>query len=133
MSDTITLTWIEEDDNGNEIEFEEEFPSKMEVCSRCEGHGMHLHPDIGSHAYSMEEFNNEFDDEGKEEYFRRGGIYDVKCEECKGLRVVPVVAENLFNEKHKELYARYEEYERERARHDAEYESMCRMERMMGC
>ena len=78
--ETITVTL--EDDDGNETEHE--LPSKMVVCERCEGHGSHLTPSIGEHAYSSEEFYDAFDDEGRQEYFRRGGIYDVTCFDCKG-------------------------------------------------
>lgn len=31
-------------------------PHVNEVCDRCEGHGTHLTPSIGMHAYSAEEF-----------------------------------------------------------------------------
>lgn len=139
MSNTIELTWTEEDEDensesyGDEIEFVETFPAKMEVCPNCEGHGTHLREGMRYHAYTREEFENEFDDEMKEEYFKRGGIYDVQCSECKGLRVVPVVNEDALNKEQKELYARYQKYEEERAQDDAAYEAECRMERLMGC
>jgi hypothetical protein len=72
-------------------------PVKFEVCGRCDGHGSHLTPSIGEHAYSMEEFYESFDDEeGRAEYFRRGGMYDVTCERCKGLRVEPVVDDSAI-------------------------------------
>ena len=65
---------------------------KMEVCSRCEGHGTHLTPSIGNHAYSQEEFNETFwEDEDREQYFTRGGIYDVQCEVCHGDKVQEVI------------------------------------------
>ncbi len=107
----IELTWTDEE---TEEEVTHTFPSKNEVCSRCEGFGSHLNPSIGEHAYTMEEFNEAFDDEGKEEYFKRGGIYDVTCYECKGNKVVPVVDEENLTEEQKKLYAQYEEYEEER-------------------
>lgn len=70
-------------------------PHVFEVCSRCQGHGTHLTPSIGMHAYSMEEFQESFyDEEDREQYFTRGGIYDVTCEICHGERVVAVVDEN---------------------------------------
>jgi hypothetical protein len=46
----------------------------------------------------MEEFNESFDEEGREEYFRHGGIYDVECEECHGERVVAGLDEALCQE-----------------------------------
>ena len=112
----IELTWSDED--GEEIVHE--FPAKNEVCSRCEGYGTHLTPSIGNHAYSMEEFNESFDDEGREEYFKRGGIYDVTCEECKGNKVVPVVDEEQLTEEQKKLYEEYCEHEADMARMDEE-------------
>jgi DnaJ-class molecular chaperone len=87
---TITVTLC--DDNGDEQEHI--LPAKNEVCSRCEGYGTHLNPSIGSHAYTAEEFYDSFDEEGREEYFRRGGIYDVTCECCKGKNVVLLVDED---------------------------------------
>ncbi len=74
-----------ENEDGEEVATE--IPSKFEVCSRCEGHGTHLHEAIGSHAYSAEEFFESFDEEERGEYFRRGGMYDVQCELCHGKRV----------------------------------------------
>lgn len=66
-------------------------PAKYEVCGRCEGHGKHLHPDIGEHAYTPEEFHESFDEEEAAEYFKHGGRYDVTCYDCKGKRVVLVI------------------------------------------
>lgn len=119
---TIELTWTDEE---TEEEVTHKFPSKNEVCHRCEGYGTHLNPSIGNHAYSMEEFQESFPDEDgdfnpREEYFRRGGIYDVTCETCKGNKVLPVVDEEHLNDEQKVLYAQYEEYEEKVARWDAE-------------
>lgn len=143
MSDTITLKWTEEiedkeipedsDDRWSEVEFEEDFPAKMEVCGRCDGHGTHMNESMGSYGYSAEEFDRDFDDDEKEEYFKRGGIYDVTCTECKGRNVVPVVNESLFTAEQKAMYARFVEYDEERAQSDAEFEAESRMERLMGC
>ncbi len=79
-----------EDDDGERVVT---LPVRLEVCSRCHGTGYHLTPSIGEHAYSMEEFRESFDPEEAEEYFRRGGIYDVTCERCKGRNVEEVVDE----------------------------------------
>lgn len=112
----VELTWY--DDEGDEVTHT--FPSVNEVCGHCEGYGTHLNPSIGQHAYSQEEFNESFDDEGKEEYFKRGGIYDVQCEVCKGNKVVPAVDESRLSDEQKALYAQYQESEEESARSDAE-------------
>jgi hypothetical protein len=118
----IEFTW--EDDEG--VEHEETLPAKFEVCERCKGHGVHLHPDIGSHAYSQEEFDEAFDDEeSREAYFTRGSMFDVQCEVCKGQRVIKVVDELEANP---ELLAKYKEIEVQRERWDAEDRAIRRME-----
>lgn len=110
----IELEWYDED--GEEVSHS--FPSKNEVCHRCEGYGTHLNPSIGNHAYSQEEFYESFDEEGREEYFKRGGIYDVQCEECKGNKVIEVVDESRLSEEQKKLYEEYCEHEEDMARMD---------------
>lgn len=47
-----------------------------------------MNESMRSHAYTLEEFNRDFDDEEKQEYFRRGGMYDVQCPTCHGKNVV---------------------------------------------
>lgn len=123
----ITFTNEEDEEEVHEL------PSKFEVCSRCEGHGTHLHPDIGGHAYTLEEFNESFDDEEKEEYFKRGGMYDVPCEECKGARVAAVVDEERLTEEQKKAFALFQEQEEERARFERDWRREQEMEsRMLG-
>lgn len=105
------------------------------ICSACEGHGKRLNRSIGEHCYSMEEFNEAFPDDydgefnPREEYFKRGGIYDVPCSECggSGKVQVPNIAELTFAEK-RELVEK-----RRQARWAAESEAERRAEmRMMG-
>lgn len=118
MNGKIELTWIDE---NIEEEVIHQFPAKNEVCSRCEGYGTHLNPNIGEHAYSVEEFNESFPDyEDKEEYFRRGGIYDVACHDCKGNKIVLVVDEDQLNKEQKDLYTQYQKHEEQVARWNAE-------------
>jgi hypothetical protein len=106
------------DDEGEEVEHT--FPSKNEVCPTCEGFGTHLNPSIGQHAYTMEEFNESFpEDEDKDNYFRRGGIYDVQCEECKGNKVIQVVDEAHLSDDQKKVYADWQEQEEDNAREEA--------------
>jgi hypothetical protein len=120
---TITYT----NDLGDECE--EELPCKREVCPRCEGLGTHLNPAIGQHAYSQEEFDREFDDEEREQYFKRGGIYDVQCQECRGEKVVDVIDEEACRtEEQKRILREYREGEEDRARMDAEDRATYRME-----
>jgi len=122
----MSITFTVENDEGEEIEYE--LPSKKEVCQRCEGHGTHLNPSIGEHAYSQEEFEREFDDEEKEAYFTRGGMYDVPCKVCKGARVVDVVDDSNLSTEEVEILKIYEE----RLADDAAYDAMCAEERRMG-
>lgn len=85
--ETIEVTLYNDDGDEEEVSF----PAKMEVCDRCGGYGTHLNPSIGEHAYSAEEFCEEFDEEEQREYFKRGGMFDVICEECGGKNVVKVI------------------------------------------
>jgi RecJ-like exonuclease len=114
-------------DEGDEITVA--LPHRMEVCERCEGHGKHLNPNIGSHAYTPEEFNESFDDDEREQYFKRGGIYDVICEVCHGRNVVPMLDESAC--KVQGLTTEMEAYlksEKERCQYEAECRAEQRME-----
>src|SRR5579871_2228948 len=116
MEATMEVTYWDGDD-----EVTVQLPSKFEVCPRCEGHGTHLNPNIGQHAYSREEFEEAFsDDEDREQYFKRGGIYDVSCEQCSGKRVIEVPDPKAMNAEQKAHFKAYTKSERERARMDAE-------------
>jgi hypothetical protein len=89
-------------------------PHKNEVCPRCEGHGTHLNPNIGLHVYTPEEFEESFpEDEDKQQYFQRGGIYDVPCEQCGGKNVILVVDGDACTspelKEHLKLFLAYEE------------------------
>jgi hypothetical protein len=127
MSETITITI--ENDEGEETEHE--LPSKMEVCYDCEGHGMVLNESMRYHAYTCDD-EEMHDPEFREEYFRRGGIYDVQCPTCKGRNVIKVIDREMVekNEALKPILAQWDEQEEDRAQADAEYEAECRMERM---
>lgn len=121
----IELTW--NDEEGDEVTHT--FPSTNEVCDRCEGFGTHLTPSIGEHAYSMEEFNESFDDEeDREAYFQRGGKYDVQCEVCHGNKVVETVDESKLSDEQKAVYEQYLDSEEQGARWDAEDRATRRME-----
>jgi hypothetical protein len=111
------ITYTDEE-TGDEVTAE--VPHKNEVCGRCEGHGTHLNPNIGGHAYTMEEFNESFDDEEREEYFKRGGRYDVTCEACGGNKVVAVPTEEGATPEQKAHIKAWEESEERSARYDAE-------------
>jgi len=75
-------------------ELEHELPTRREVCPGCDGHGTRLCDGMRGHAYTAEEFEESFDDEQAEEYFKHGGRYDVTCSECQGERVIDAVDED---------------------------------------
>jgi RecJ-like exonuclease len=88
-------------------------PSKKEVCYDCDGNTYVLTSSIRDHAYSMEEFVEEFDEEGRSQYFRVGGAYDVLCPTCKGKNVIDVIDEAALNLEQKEIFELWQIYEEE--------------------
>jgi len=115
-------------DAGDKIELS--LPGKFEVCPGCEGHGTRLCEGMRGEAYTTEEFYESFDDEQAEEYFKRGGRYDVTCEECQGARVIAVVDEEACRTPEQKrvlglYYAKLDD--------DYQYERECAAERRMGC
>jgi hypothetical protein len=119
----MTITYTCDDE-----EISVQVPSKKEVCYGCEGEGFQLHPSMRGHAYTQDEFREAFDEEQRVEYFKRGGMYDVKCEVCKGNNVVDEVDEDRLTAEqrvHFEAWCASQQG-------DAEYEAMCRAERDMG-
>lgn len=59
--------------------------SKFAVCPRCEGTGTIVNPSIDGNGLSAEDFEEQGED-FREDYF--AGVYDVRCPECGGNRVV---------------------------------------------
>ena len=74
-------------------------PAHFEVCSRCQGKGTHVNPNVDGHGLSREDFDQDPDFE--RDYF--GGVFDVKCAECKGERVVLEPNWDQMTERQKEL------------------------------
>jgi hypothetical protein len=106
-----------------------ELPGKHEVCARCEGFGTHLNPSIGEHAFTAEEFNESFhEDEDREQYFKRGGIYDVPCEQCGGAKVLIVVDEARCTSEQLATLEQVRQDENARAREEAEDRQTMRRE-----
>jgi hypothetical protein len=127
----LTIDFVTEDDDGNEIQHQ--LPANYVVCSGCQGHGTHLNPSIGQHAFTAEEFERDFDEEQRAEYCRRGGIYDVQCTTCIGLRVVPVVdREACTTAEHKESLALYDSRENDRRQDDVDWAHEIRTQELMG-
>ena len=113
------------DDDGDEVSVE--LPARYEVCAKCEGKGAHMVDGMREHAYTMEEFQREFDDDEREAYFNGG--YDVTCTRCDGNRVELVVDEKKLEHTNPELLKLYREERYDRAAYEAE----CAAERKMGC
>lgn len=81
-----------------------ELPTRMEVCGRCAGLGVHDHPAF-SNGISQDEFE---DDPDFAEDYRRG-VYDVPCERCGGANVEAVVDEEACAPDLLEAYWRHVE------------------------
>ncbi len=97
-------------------------PAKYEVCTRCHGTGSHVNPNVDGNGLSRDDMD-ELGPEFFEDYM--SGVYDVRCEECDGDRVVAVVDRPRCDP---ELLAEYDEAEQSRRETDDIY----RMERLMG-
>jgi hypothetical protein len=129
MRETINLKY--ENDEGEEVTLT--LPAKMEVCDDCGGHGYTLRGGMRGAAYTMEEFNESFDEEDREEYFRHGGKYDEQCQTCHGKNVVPAVDEDQLSPEQKKQYEEYEEHANRMAQLDADARAEEAAERRMGC
>lgn len=128
----MTIDVSYETDEGEEIVLT--FPSKNVVCPDCQGEGYVLCDGMRGHAYSMEEFYQEFDDEeDREAYFTRGGKYDQVCPTCKGKNVVAEIDEEHIPASMQEKYQEYLKHDEVRQREEAEYRAMCRAEELAGC
>ena len=106
---SITVWLFDEEGEEEQVSL----PAKMEVCGRCDGEGTHVNPAIDGNGISSEQMDewSSPDWDFREEYMR--GTYDVRCEECKGANVVPVVDEErcdpeLLKRYHKHLQDEWE-------------------------
>lgn len=99
---------------------EKEIPFRWGVCPTCDGKGSHVNPSIDANGLTAEDFYD--DPDFAEDY--SSGLYDVPCYECGGRRVVPEI-DLPENDPDYKAYLRQLEF-------DAAYDSMARMERMMG-
>lgn len=98
---------------GDEITVE--LPARMEVCDECEGHGTVLCEGLRGVAYTSEEFEERFAEEGRCEYLRHGGRYDVACPQCHGRNVVPIVDEDSLTDDQRRMHQVFCDIEAERA------------------
>jgi len=87
-----TATLYVEVEGGSIEEQEAEVPCHYDVCPSCDGQGSYVNPSIDRHGISADEWA-EWGEEEREHYQR--GVYDVPCGECGGLRVVPVVDDDV--------------------------------------
>ena len=101
-----------------------QFQTHKEVCGRCRGEGCHDHPAF-SNGFTSSEWDEACrDDEDWAENYK-SGMYDVRCEECGGLRVVDVIDEDKLSAPvQAALHDRYHE--------EACYRRECEAERRMG-
>jgi hypothetical protein len=67
-----------------------EFPARRVICSRCDGKGTHVNPNIDGNGITGEEMS-ELGPDFFEDYM--GGVFDVRCEECRGEKIVLEVDE----------------------------------------
>lgn len=72
-----------------EVESEVAVPICFVVCPSCQGKGSYVDPAIDAQGLTPEELAE--DPEFAENYLQDGGLYDITCAQCRGLRVVPEV------------------------------------------
>jgi hypothetical protein len=88
--ETRIVVEVDVSEDGTGLYEEVTLPTVLEVCGRCRGEGSHCNPNIDGNGITSSEWA-EWDDESREMYMSGG--YDVTCEECGGLRVVPTIDE----------------------------------------
>lgn len=120
----MLLTYVIPSEEDEDEEEEISFPAKFEVCDICNGKGQHVNPSIDCHGLTSDDFAE--DPDFAEGYF--SGRYDVACYCCHGQRVMPVVDEDRLTPEQKKALERLNDKQRA----DAEFESECRHERIMG-
>jgi len=99
--------WYREDDDGNEVQVEIPEQEWM-ICDECRGEGMSLCDGMRGHAYSMEEFHEEFDEEERHGYFT--GRYDTRCDSCNGTGKVKGINWEKLEARDPELVKEINEY-----------------------
>lgn len=107
---------IEHEDGSTE---EKVLPSKWAICPTCDGDGKHSHA-LG--AFTREDMDYEGPD-FMEDYMN--GAYDQTCDVCNGSGKIRVLDENACSKEDLEAYTKWE-------RDEAEFQAICRSERMMG-
>jgi len=122
---TAQVTHLTYSDEDEEVEVAATIPVKFEVCSLCDGRGVHTDPSIDCNGLTSDDFYDDPDFE--EEYF--SGSYDVTCYECGGRRVSPVIAKGALNDEQSAVLRQIQED----AEAEAEYEALVASEIRYGC
>ena len=108
----------------NDCEYSFDAPAIRVVCPRCNGEGRHINPGVDEGGLSREDLQ---DPDFMEDYL--GGVYDVTCSHCKGLRVSDELDWDAFERDHPEECAGH----RQNLACLAEMRAEMAAERRMGC
>lgn len=93
-------------------------PWKYVICDHCNGHGTHVNPSIDGNGITSEEWDRDWDDDAREDYF--AGVYDVSCEaRCHEGKIMVPNTDNMTEEMQK-IIKKWEHEESER-----DYENRC--------
>lgn len=112
-----TVIEIDTEDGTHEVEL----PTKWVICDTCSGDGTHVNPSIDAGGLCAEDFHD--DPDFADNYM--SGMYDVQCYTCSGSGKVREVDLDQLSDELRDAYERQLE-------DDAQYEAMCRAERIMG-
>jgi hypothetical protein len=118
MSKKTITVWDYENDCNVEL------PTKYEVCQNCHGNGTHVNRALDGNGLTYDDIQEWGGDEFMEDYM--GGAYDVRCDECRGDRVVLAIDYDRCTDAQ---IALYEDDCHSQECMDAEYAA----ERAMGC
>ena len=118
----LEVVW--ENPDGEEVTVK--LPANKEICSRCDGDGTIVNPNIDGHGISSEEWENEWDEDSREMYMSGG--FDVTCPLCKGEKFLLVPDEGQIIDCGSPLEQEALEQYQAQQKADAEYEALCRSE-----
>lgn len=104
-------------------------PYALVICPSCQGRGSYVNPAIDAHGITGEEWDRDWDDEDRERYLSGG--YDVTCDDCHGVRVVPEPVEPKENASaaHRAAWDAFWSW----CEDESSYRAECEDERRMGC
>ena len=102
MSEKMHITVCMTDEHSD---YEEDLPALHSVCPNCRGKGTHVNRAIDGNGITSDEMA-ELGPDFFEDYM--SGVYDVACDECKGLRVVLVPDYDKWTVEQREAHERNE-------------------------